>query len=379
MAAGDDAPPTLRARTLHLLGNLAIDADDYPTARGWYEAARRVSEEIDDSLGLARALNGLGIVASAEGDLALAQRLHGQRLAIRRGQGDALGTALSLYNLGRAAVAIGELASARGLFEESLAIRRGLGDEGGGAFATRWLGVVALEEGDVAAGSELAARSLEVFERVGDRFGVADALHDLGRVALLEHDLPRAAAQIERSLTLHRELANREGLVESFEALAQVAARANRADLAARLLGSVAGHRAALGTIPPARARADREREAAALRAVLGADVFAQRWAAGEATTLDEAVAAALDAASTLREDVPTATPATEVGGATKLSPRELEVLRLLADGRSNREIADALFVSPRTVSTHVTNIFAKLGVATRAAATAHAVRHGLA
>ena len=61
-----------------------------------------------------------------------------------------------------------------------------------------------------------------------------------------------------------------------------------------------------------------------------------------------------------------------------RLTPREREVLQLLVEGRSNPEIAAALFVSPRTAETHVTHILAKLGVTTRAEAAAHAVRAGL-
>jgi ATP/maltotriose-dependent transcriptional regulator MalT len=60
------------------------------------------------------------------------------------------------------------------------------------------------------------------------------------------------------------------------------------------------------------------------------------------------------------------------------LSGRELEVLRLVAAGRTNREIAAALVISEHTVARHLQNIFAKLGVASRAAATAHAYRHDL-
>jgi DNA-binding CsgD family transcriptional regulator len=61
------------------------------------------------------------------------------------------------------------------------------------------------------------------------------------------------------------------------------------------------------------------------------------------------------------------------------LTPRERDVLRLMVEGRSNPEIADALFISPRTAETHVTHILAKLGVTTRTEAAAHAVRVGLA
>lgn len=61
------------------------------------------------------------------------------------------------------------------------------------------------------------------------------------------------------------------------------------------------------------------------------------------------------------------------------LSARELEVLGLVAQGRTNREIAEALVLSEKTVARHLTNIFTKLGVANRASATAYALNHGLA
>jgi DNA-binding NarL/FixJ family response regulator len=60
------------------------------------------------------------------------------------------------------------------------------------------------------------------------------------------------------------------------------------------------------------------------------------------------------------------------------LSPREIEVLRLLASGKSNQEIAETLFISRNTVSTHVRNILTKTGCANRTEAAAYAMRHGL-
>jgi DNA-binding NarL/FixJ family response regulator len=79
----------------------------------------------------------------------------------------------------------------------------------------------------------------------------------------------------------------------------------------------------------------------------------------------------------------PATTPSTPTadGPAARagLTPREREVLRLLAAGRSNREIGEALFVSPRTVQTHVTHLLAKLGLPSRTAAAAFAHEHGLA
>ena len=65
-------------------------------------------------------------------------------------------------------------------------------------------------------------------------------------------------------------------------------------------------------------------------------------------------------------------------GNGFSAAQRELEVLRLLATGATNRAVADQLFLSERTVARHVSNIFGKLGVASRAAATAYAYEHGL-
>jgi DNA-binding CsgD family transcriptional regulator len=78
--------------------------------------------------------------------------------------------------------------------------------------------------------------------------------------------------------------------------------------------------------------------------------------------------------ASAVRAALVPEAPATAPYG---LTAREIEVLRLLVDGRSDREIADALFISPRTAQTHVTNILNKLGVSSRTAAATVAVRHG--
>ncbi|MEP7028684.1 MAG: helix-turn-helix transcriptional regulator, partial [Candidatus Eisenbacteria bacterium] len=89
------------------------------------------------------------------------------------------------------------------------------------------------------------------------------------------------------------------------------------------------------------------------------------------------AVFAELGAAPDLaRLEAPaTGEPARATSG---LTARELQVLRLLARGGTNKAMAAELFLSEKTVDRHVSNIFAKLGVATRAAATAHAYDHGL-
>jgi len=111
------------------------------------------------------------------------------------------------------------------------------------------------------------------------------------------------------------------------------------------------------------------------VRAQLGEDGFERAMEAGRTMSLDEVVTEARrlveDHGTAALEPVATAE-------ASRFTPRETDVLRLLVTGRSDRDIADALFIDPRTVQTHVSNLLAKLEVSNRAEAAAVAVRRGL-
>jgi DNA-binding NarL/FixJ family response regulator len=115
-------------------------------------------------------------------------------------------------------------------------------------------------------------------------------------------------------------------------------------------------------------------RDRAAIRARLDDAVFQAAWRAGETPSLDQAVteAHARVAAAAEHTSVPTAR------FPTTLAAREVEVLRLLAHGLTNAEIARRLVISPRTVNTHLNSIYRKLHVSSRSAATRFAVHHGL-
>ena len=88
----------------------------------------------------------------------------------------------------------------------------------------------------------------------------------------------------------------------------------------------------------------------------------------------DDAVAAALALELPARQDAPARTPANAAG----LSGREVEVLRLVAKGWTNERIAEELFLSPRTVQTHLTNVFRKIDVDNRTEAVRVAMTLGL-
>jgi DNA-binding NarL/FixJ family response regulator len=117
----------------------------------------------------------------------------------------------------------------------------------------------------------------------------------------------------------------------------------------------------------------------ASVRSRLGEVDWEKAVAEGGATGLDQAAAYALSKERSSKHLSPTESPVSSTpehpGG---LSPREVEVLGLVAEGLTNAQVAQRLFVSPRTVQRHLNSIYHKLGVSSRAVATRFAIEHGL-
>jgi DNA-binding CsgD family transcriptional regulator len=179
------------------------------------------------------------------------------------------------------------------------------------------------------------------------------------------------------ALPLWREVGSQEMLAEWLAGVATLAVACRAPRQAARLFGAAEALRDALGHafVPPEGTAFERGADTA--RAALGDAAYAAGRDAGRALP----VAQAIEEASAFLSDVGGPSRRLEVGDQATdagLTPREAEVLRLLVDGLSDREIAAALFIGPRTVQTHVANLFNKLSVHTRAEAAAVAVRRGL-
>jgi len=195
-----------------------------------------------------------------------------------------------------------------------------------------------------------------------------------GHAALLLGDSTLAAQLFAESITAAQEIGVARIVMGAVAGLAGVALVRGQPERAVRLLGAVEAARETSGVGRISHAPYA-ERIAAEVRARLGESAFAAAWKQGQAVPFEHALAGALALVSSAVEQPP---PVDSDASGFGLTPRELDVLRLLVEGRSDREIGETLFIGTRTVQTHVANLFAKLGVNTRAEAAAVAVRRGL-
>jgi len=192
-------------------------------------------------------------------------------------------------------------------------------------------GVMAWQRGEFADAEHLAREATVAWHRCGDRMGACDGLELLGVLAAARERYPDAARLL-------------------------AAAEAARQPLQYLAPGFTANRGAAASAASQA-------------RHALGDDGFAQAWEQGQQLTLDDAVAYAA------RKGGGRKRPAT---GWPSLTPAELEVVRLVGEGLRNDVIARRLFIAPGTVKVHLSHIFAKLGITTRAELAAQAAAHDL-
>jgi DNA-binding CsgD family transcriptional regulator len=243
------------------------------------------------------------------------------------------------------------------------------------------LSEVLIAQGDHIQARLLAEEGLALSREQGNRLTSAFSLIMLGKAATAQGALARAAAYFEESLALFQVVHFKRGVAEALEKLALVACTAGAGLRAARLLAVAEELREASHTPLPPADRASYERTIATVQAMLGSAAFAAAWSAGRAMTPEEAIATpdsvtAFDDSAAAPQ--PAAQPAPRPSYPAGLTEREVEVLRLLAQGLSYAEIAERLVISPRTVNRHLTTIYGKLDVTSRHAATQLAIQYQL-
>ena len=177
------------------------------------------------------------------------------------------------------------------------------------------------------------------------------------------------------------EMDNKELIPACLEGLADLVAAQGELAWAVRLWGAAEALREAIGTPLPPIERADYGRAITAVRTRLDEKAFTTAWAEGRTMTPEQALAA--QGPGTLPQSLPTApssTPQAKPAATSPagLTPREVEVLHLLAQGLTDAQIAEQLVISPRTVNNHLTSIYSKIQVSSRSAATRYAMEHQL-
>jgi non-specific serine/threonine protein kinase len=237
-------------------------------------------------------------------------------------------------------------------------------------------GIVAYGWGEHARAEALYREALATHRAHGDVANAAVTLLGMAQIARDAGDLERASAYCLESLALISELRHALHIGDALLGLAAIRAATGDLVTAVRWCGTVQTHYAATGQILSPHGRLDQEKVLATARAGLGESALADALAAGGALSLEAAIAEATMAATAPLASV--GDPLAPSLASHGLTRRELDVLRLVAGGRADKEIASALFISPRTAGRHVSAILAKLGVESRAAAAARAVRDGL-
>jgi predicted ATPase/DNA-binding CsgD family transcriptional regulator len=359
-----------RAKALGCAGFLASNQGDYARAERLCQESLRLAHRLNDPPSQAIALMGLGHAAAWRGEPDLGRRMFEQSLALYRSLGDEWGTATTLTYLGNIAFFVGQSA-ARALLEEALSLFRKIGQSWGIAVALYSLGLALLSEReDYPAARARLQEALEMLRDLGDLRGLIRVEVGLGRLALDKHDLTMARVHWHEGLLLAREVGDHWAVAHCIDGFAGLSALEHQPEMSARLFGAAHALRERLEARLPPAFEVWRDRELTLARSDLGTVAFDAAFAEGRQLTLEHILAMV---------DVPARNPSSvSNSGAVPLTAREIEVLRLLATGLTNFQIAEQLFVSPTTVNAHLRNIYGKLGVKSRTAAARLAIESSL-
>ena len=338
---------------------------------GWYWVTRATSEGmrwLDELLALEGGSLGTrawayfirGFLAVLKADPVAAKPALQAAMATARqaGQRDALTEALSIASIAEGIT--GDRASARRLLDEAQGTTSP-------AYPAGTLSVLQARafngffEADLDAVRSAASEGARLAREAGDLYGLEMMLLNLGSAALIAGDLGESKPLLAESLRIADQMDDRVALFYLLDAFGCHAALSGQARLAAQLLGAADTVRTEVGAnvmpfLAPLLAQAS---ESAA--AALGATRFTAEFEAGRRLERDGASALALG------KPARAAVAASGRAGTGPLGEREAEVARLVADGLTNKEIGGRLFISERTVDSHVRSILNKLGFSSRA------------
>ena len=383
LARDERAPVVVRIEALEALFWLAFDQWDHDRTEAIAREATELSAEaeIEDSLAASLRIMSAGPLW-VRGDYERGKELLEESLRISRGAGDRIMIAEALIQLAGTAWGTGDTERGKEIYEEGIVVCR----EAGYTFRLSdflfSLGYQLLLEGDYERGAALNEEAVAICREHGYKRSLNFALDNLGWAALLQGDHTRAKTFYMESLAVSKELSDKACASESLDGLACVAGADGEAGRAARLFGAAEAMRETLSEAVAFQHTPEesawREPSRARARSRLGEAAWEKTVAEGRAMELRVAVEYALSP-----EEPSATTPAAEKSSTSEppagLTSREVEVLGLVATGMTNAQVAEKLFLSPRTVQRHLNSVYHKIGVGSRTAATRFALEHGLA
>ncbi len=381
------------ASSLFWLGWLAMQQDNEGTVRFLLEESRVLARDDGNKQPLAFALHFLAEAAIVRGKYVEARSLLEEGLELFREQHNTGEIAWVFLRLGFVLFALGDGAYAGVLIENGLHLFQEMQNKVGVVSALYLLGRLALAQDEVTKAQSWLEEALVFSRALGLPEFTAHVLSQVGCIASLQRNQSAATALWEESLALLQQAGHNESLRLCLQRAGSVVARQGEEVWAARLWGAgealdVASGRRSPFLLTVRRTNTEQvayEQQISAVGRHLGKQAFAHAWEEGGRMTPEQALAAQ---GHPLLSDQPPAhaNPKARAKVHKRLAPssphelteREVEVVRLVAQGLTDAQIAEALVISPRTVHTHLRSIYSKLNITSRHAAMYYALTHHL-
>jgi predicted ATPase/DNA-binding NarL/FixJ family response regulator len=360
IAADDGIPTSERASALAAAGMLAFRLADYMTARRRFEACLADAEAIGDRALSARALAGLGDVSVHTGDPDSALAMFESSIALYRLEGDVLSVARGLSRLAGTYNVREDFASAEKLFQQSLDAFRQLGDRVGVANQLFTIGSVRMFMKNYQSARNYLAESLKERRETGDTVGIAWSCTWLACSEVLLGNLLAACKPLVEGLKGCEAVGDVRGVSMALDMVLGLFLAAGLPRLGLRVEAAALRIRADGGFdgMPPfSPTLAGWVTEA---RSKLPLDDAEHDEMAGASMSAKEAVEFAIDQIRALEAHL-------RKQPESPLTRREHEMAALVAEGLTNRDIAERMHISERTVDSHVQHVIAKLGFRSRA------------